>query len=51
MNESKPPDRCSFCNLSNYTLWHVLGNLYTCEHCAKRHKLKTEDLRKVEVAK
>lgn len=40
---------CTFCRLGNLALWHVIGNIYTCQHCAERHKLKVKDLRKVEV--
>lgn len=39
----------TFCRLGNLALWHVIGNIYTCQHCAERHKLKVKDLRKVEV--
>jgi len=40
---------CTFCNLGNLALWHVIGNVYTCKHCAEKNKLKVKELRKVEV--
>ena len=47
MSEQKPSPVCTFCNRA-LQLYHVMGNIYTCQHCAERHKLKLEKMRKVE---
>lgn len=48
MSESKSSTTCTFCNRA-LQLYHVIGKIYTCQHCAERHKLKWEKMRKVEV--